>query len=482
MSTLNDFVQGYGFSDGDLEKMVLNTKGDTFFEIHHHTTKEINQNDGFAWLLRYNSLQQVTEWEVIPFENCRLGKPDDKGYISHIGYNPYFGTNAYLQNSTIWYDVFNPKGVKDQIINQGNAYKGQIFYYGSTSAISRFYPINEAFSAYKWMRIEAGVSNYHEDNIDNGFLQTFMLVMKGDPNAPSTNPDFQNDDGTTSMTVAQEFDEVVSKNFMGAKRVGNMFVQWVNNNDEKPEIIPMPANNNGDLFVTLDNQATKKITIAFKVPGILANIQEGVSLGGDANQIRVAVKLMQQRVIKKQRVLTDNYSRILRLLARPYVHELKIVPYNPYPELEVLDDKIWAALTPEVQQQWIQDNTEIDLTGLDNEALKTVPKPANYKNAVVVSFPEKVRNNVKQTLDYVDKMGLKCSSKGAMTMSKMIVDNSSMPLKSLKRISSYLKKNAQYSNSANNEGCHVVEYNLWGGKDMADFLEAKIKDFETWLN
>lgn len=434
----------------------------------------------------YSGDGRVSEILHLPFENVRLGKPDDKGYIAEILYNPYFGTSDFkISKDTTNFDSYNPKSVQAQMIEQKELYKGQVLFVGTTNALSRFYPMPEAHASIKWFKIEAGVSDYHEDNINNGFLQPFMLAMIGDPNAPINNP--EGSDSTEVKTQGEAFDELIEANFMGAKRVGNMWVQWFANKDEVPIPIPMPSNNNGDLFVTVDNQATKKITIAFKVPAILANINEGVSLGGDGNMVRVAVKLMQQRVIKKQRILTDTYSTLLKNFTKPYVQEITIAPYNPYPELEVIDDKIWAEMSPEDRKKWIEENTEIVL---QDEVLPVVPSPAQlsnkkqekWTNAIPVEFPESVRASVKKAIDYNDKMGIKCISGPSRQVSDAIINNNSMGLKQLRRLYNYLNARPQFANSAYKDGCEVIKYAAWGGKEMEFFLEAKLNEFDKWLN
>lgn len=459
--------------------MVVNSKGETLFQIHQKTVNDFAEFEGFAWRLMYNALSHRTEWEVLPFENCRLGKPDSNGFISKILYNPYFGTEDFQNNrDTIEYDSFNPNSVKDQIMAQGATYKGQVFYYGTTTALSRFYPMPEATSAMKWMQAEAGVSDYHEDNINNGFLQPFMLAMIGDPNEPV------NVEGET-VTRGEELDRVISENFMGAKRVGNMWVSWFANKEEIPQVISMPSNNTSEQFLTMDNQATKKITIAFKVPAVLANINEGVSLGGDGNTIRVAVKLMQHRVQKKQRVLTDSYRLVLRLGSTPYMQPVTIAPYNPYPELEVIDQKIWDAMTNAERRKWIRENTEIDLFDDDlAEETPTLPVPAQARmlNVVPVPFPDKVRAEVRKALDFLDKTQLKCGGKGGREVAEAIASNQNMGLRNLKRIHSYLRKRQDLANRPYQEGCDVILYNAWGGKEMELFLEGKLKELDAWLN
>lgn len=490
LSTVQDFIEGFGFSDTELEKLKINSKGETFWQFHQQTVDSWAEFEGFYWLFRFNMSGQITEMELLAFENCRLGVPDSNGYISKIYYNPFFGTPEYRAKSkeqTICYDVYNPNAVKSQIADQKNKFKGQVFFFGTTTARSRYYPRPKITSALKWMKIEAGVADYHEDRIDNGFLNDYIMVQYGDPNAPSNNPDYNNESGTDKpTTVGEEFDQVMEDNFMGKGKHANVMVQWVANKEEKPELVPIPSSANSELFLNLDKQATEKITVAFKVPGILANISQGVSLGGDGNTVRVAVKLMQQRVVKKQRVLTDNYQKVLKSFVIPYTKDITIVPYNPYPEMEILDQKIWDALTVDERREWINDNTEIELS----EATETVtPEPnaepvqqARFSNAVPIAFTDKIKNTVKKSLDYQDKMGLKCQGKSGREVSQMIIDNKSMGLKQIKRIYNYLKKNEMHNNRPFNEGCDVILYNAWGGKEMTDFLEGELKRLNEWLN
>lgn len=489
LGTLQDFIEGQKFSDDNLMRYIVNAKGETLWQIHQQSADSWGEEEGVFYLLRFNSLGNLTEWEFLPFENCRFGRPDDNGYISKIYYNPYFGTAEYKSSDkkqTKIYDVFNPKAVKQQMIEQGAKYKGQIFYVGTSTSLSRFYPRPKAMSGTKAMKVEAGIWDYQEDKIDNGFLNDYVLIMKGNPNEPSSNPEYSNHGGEgVPATVAQEFDDVMENNFMGRGKHANVMVQWVNNPEEKPEILPIPTSATADGFINLDNQATKKITVAWKVPSILANISEGVSLGGDGNQVRVAVKLMQQRVLKEQKILTYTYETLMKLFVRPYNEEINIVSYNPYPELEIIDDKIWEAMTTEEKRQWIRDNTDItiaDEVTVDQPTDQPLSQPAqNFVNAVPVSFPEEIRKKVKKTLDYVDRMELKCIKPGGRSVSEAIMNNQNMGLKQLTRIKNYLKKNVEYQNSPN-DSCDAILYNAWGGKEMEDFLDGKLKDLEQWLN
>lgn len=484
VSTISDFLEGFGFSNTEVEKKVVNGQGETFFQIHQKICPSWAEYKGVYLHFMFDMAGKITQIRVLPFENCRLGVPDSNGIISKIYYNPFFGTKEYqgkAKKDTQVFSAFNLASVKEQILREGEKYNGQVLFIGTTTPTSRFYPLHEAVSAKQWMKIENGVADYHEENIDNGLLQPYMLIMRGDPNLPSTNPEYTS--GKDPITVGQEFNLVMADNFMGAKRVGNVMVQWVNNGDEAPTVLPLPTNANGDLFINLDNQATKKITVAFKVPAILANINEGVSLGGDGNQVRVAVKLMQQRVVKDQRVLTDLYNLIGKNMANPITDEFVIVPYNPYPEMEVIDDKIWNELSPEERRKWIQDNTEIELFEDDQLVEQTVPveNSAIIKNAIPTMFPDKIRNSIRKALDLDEKLGKGCGKRGPRELAEKIYENKSMGLKELKRVYNFLKSRRHLENTTL-DNCDSIQYQQWGGREMEDFLEDKLKTVNEWLN
>lgn len=488
LSTLIDFIVGYDFSDENLSKLVVNSRGETFGEVHHQTCKDWGTFSGFYWHFMYNANLGITEWQVLPFQNCRLGDADSSGWISKIYYNPFFGTSEYKgieKGQTIIYDAFNPVAVKPQMAKGGDKYLGQVLFIGTTTPLSPYYPVHEAYSVEKWMKIEAGVADYHEDKIDNGFLQDYILGMLGDPNAASNNPDYANTNGPDKPgTVGQEFNDVMSKNFMGKGKHASIMVSWHSNREELPVPIPIPNTATSDMFMTLDNQAIKKITVGWKTPAILANISEGVSLGGDGNAVRVAVKLMQQRVVRKQRILTDAYGKVLKMLSKPYTEEVDIVPYNPYPELEVVDATQWEVLTTEEKRQYIKDRSDIELieTPEATTTPEAVPAQATPTNAINFTIPDPVKKVIRQALKYHDDSGSGCIKKGPRQLIENLLEFKSVKLKDLKRVHNFLKRNEIHKDKPYNEGCEVVQYNSFGGHSMQLFLDEKMKDIEAWLN
>lgn len=479
LSTLTDFITGEGFNLGeDLENKVINNQGLTFGQFHGIQSDFLTHDWGVASLIKYNQTGDITEVFDLNFSNCRLGVPDDKGLISKIKYNPYFGTALYRSQDTVEYDTYNPKHAVTQSAKD-KKWKGQIFWFGIKTKSHPFYPVPDYYTAKHWMNVEHNAGIYFDENLEDGFLQDVVFKMIGNANDPSGLKDEKGEDIPNGVA----FDEEMTGNFgRGAKTRKKLIALWAANKDEFPEITAYPTSGNVDLFRIQDDHATKKITIATKVPAILANISEGVSLGGDGNTIRAAVKLMQQRVKRPQNLLLSYYAQILSKMVVPVTENITIVPYNPFPELESVDPSVWAEMTKEERRKWIQDHTEIELE--EEEVVPTVPSvvPVQAKAKVLNlhfdSYPEKARENVKRAIEWQEKMQVKCLKPSGREISNMILEGRALGPKEIGRLSRYLSRNLTNKDNPYDKSCLAVEYDAWGGVDMMVWANEKVKELK----
>jgi hypothetical protein len=472
LSTLADFIGGEGFNLGaDLENLVINDQGLKFFQYHLIQADSLAHNLGMATLVKYNKAGGITQIFDIPFSYCRLGRPDDNGIISKIFYNPYFGTMYYRSQDTEIYDVYNPSAAPVQIARDSK-FKGQINWLGVRDSKHPFYPIPDYYSAHNWMRAEKNAGVYFDENLENGFLTPTILKLFGDPNDPSGLKDSDGND----IPKGVAFDKEMTDNFSGAKRVGQVMTFWANNKEEFPSAEAFPSNANADMHRVTDEHATKKITVATKVPGILANIAEGVSLGGDGNMIRAAVKLMHQRAKRPQNILIDYYADMLKRFIKPVVDVIQIVPYNPFPELESVDPAVWAELTPEERRKWIKDHTEIEL--IEEETLPAAPAPVQNRitNLHFDSYPKKAKENIKRALEWQQKMNVTCLKPKGRELSEAIMSGVPLGPKEIKRLSRYLSKQTIFASHPYSESCEALLYDAWGGSEMMIWANEKMKE------
>lgn len=472
LSTLTDFIAGEGFNLGaDLENKVMNVQGLTFSQFHNVSSSSMAHEWGLAAIIKYNGAGRITQVYDIPFGYCRLGEPDSKGVISKILYNPYFGTLLYKYQDTEEYDVYNPAASTIQGANK--KWKGQIYWMAIRDRKNPFYPVPDYYTAKSWMRLEKNAGEYFDNNLENGFLQPTIMKLFGDPNDPSGIKDSKDED----IPKGQAFDDEMTKNFGGgSKNTHKIMAFWGNNKDEFPTVEAFPTNNNSDMYRVQDEHAIKKITIATKVPAILANVSEGVSLGGDGNTIRAAVKLMQQRVVRMQNLLITYYQEILKNMVEPVVESIRITAYHPFPELETIDPQAWGVLTTEEKRKWVNDHTEIEL--IEAEVPPPPAEPAQSRAVALHfnSYPKKARDNVKRALDWMTQNSSCTSTKSAMWISDMIIEGRPLGPKEIRKLSNYLSKNVLHKDIPYAESCEAVKFYAWGGPEMMIWANEKVKE------
>lgn len=378
ISTKSKFIKGAGFSDPDLMKLKINKRGQTLWDLHCMLSDTLAMFEGFAVNFKFNEGGGIINAYNMAIENCRFVKPDDDlaTNITEIKYNPYFGTVDYQKKYTKEYALWDPENLEEQIAKKGTKFTGQVYYYGKTKPLYRFYPVPDYWSAKKWIYIDGKIQEGHAENMDNGFFQSVILNMIGDPSQKSKNPKYMrrvsNADGTTRLepdkTVGEEFDDMMSNSFSGTKKMGSALVLWALNQDTAAKVTAFPTTANADLFIALQDLTTKNITIATKTPGILANISEGVSLGSGGSEIQKAAEIMQSNTVDDRMRLEQFYNEIL--LPNLQIEgqkvkknaEVKIKNYNPVTVKIEIDDKFWNVLNNEEKRRFVRENvSEIEL-------------------------------------------------------------------------------------------------------------------------
>jgi hypothetical protein len=361
ISTRSQFIKGSGFTDKTLMKQKVN-ETDTLWSLHCKLSDILALFRGFAVNLKFNGVGEITKVYDMAFESIRFVKPADdlNVNIDRIKYNPYFGTKEFQKKYTKEYCLYDKEGLASQIESMRDTFPGQVYYYGRTSPLFRFYPMPEYWSAEKWIEIDGKIQEFHAENLDNGFFQSVLMNIIGDPNQPSKNPKYvvtETVNGQTvqrsTKTVGEEFSEMMSEQFSGAKKAGNVMALWSLNQDQAAKVNAFPNNTNADLFTTLQDLTTKNITIATKTPSILANISEGVSLGSAGSEIQKAIELMQATVVEDQHALMDFYNDIL-LPGMGIAARVELVNYSPVTITPEIDDKVFEWLNDEEKAEWVK--------------------------------------------------------------------------------------------------------------------------------
>jgi hypothetical protein len=245
-------------------------------------------------------------------------------------------------------------------------FPGTVYYFGTTSPIYRFYPMPKYWSGEKWIKADGKLQQFHDENLENGFFQSVLMNVIGDPSAWSTNPKYQETitgtDGTkrtqSTKTVGEEFNEMMAESFSGARKAGTAMVLWSQNQDTSAKIQAFPTNTNSDLLQGTFNDIIRGITIATSTPAILANLpQQASSLGSDGESFKKAVELMQSRTAYFRAQLEMYYNNVLLPnLETPVTNKVKIVNYTPATIEIDLNDKVWEWMNDAEKQDYVKNN------------------------------------------------------------------------------------------------------------------------------
>lgn len=391
IDTISKFIKGSGFSDPELMKFPIDSSGTTLWDFHCGLAESLALFWGFSVNFKFDRSGKITNAFQMSFESCRFKPPGEHSpHITEIKYNPYFGIPALFHDRfTKEYPVFNLKEAQNQIGGKSKdelaAWPGQVYYYGKTSPLSRFYPKPKYWSAKEAIQADHKLQEFNNEELENGFFQSVLINAIGDPHEWSKNPHTQTevtgDDNVKrkkpTETIGQEFNREMSETFSGSKKAGTAMVLWSLKADSAIKIQPFPVGINGDRLVATQDSITKTITIATGVPSILANISEGVSLGSGGSEIQKAVELMQSRTVEWREVLMNFYNNILlpNLQKKPSA-KVEIQNYSPISEPVEIDDKVWEFLNPEEKTAFIKKNMpEIEIIRVATPTPTPAPIP-----------------------------------------------------------------------------------------------------------
>lgn len=422
--TITKFIKGASFSDKELMKVKVNKRGQTLWDLHTSLSKSLALFEGFAMNFKYNKGYKVAEVYDMSFESLRFVKPADDlaTEINEIKYNPYFGTLEYNQCYTKTYPLYNPSLVKEQHGQSGNAFPGQVYYYGTTSPLHRFYPYPTYYSAKDWIEADAKFQKFMNQELENGFFQSVILNMIGDPSEMSQHPDDQEtyiEDGVTKKrpfrTVGERFNMQMSKTFSGSKKAGTAMVFWSNNKENSPKVEPFPGQIMSERLTAQQDLTTKNITIATNVMAILANISEGVSLGSGGSEIQKAVEIMQSNTVDQRVILEQLYNEVI--LPNLQVEgqeislegrEVKIVNYNPITVPVEINDKVWEWMNDQEKAEFVKSNmpdVKLFRTTMSVTQPITPGQPMTPGQPAQVPPPNEALKNINiQQLDRIQKI------------------------------------------------------------------------------
>ena len=256
-----EFINGKGFLDEELGKMRANGRKETFNTLLSLVSGDYARFGGFALLVNYNANYRISSIYHVPFENVRLGLPNDQGICTNYAIHTDWGKrNTRLRRFSVEdivrVDAFNPDAdvVAEQVALSGGfeCYKGQLYYYTNNGAWS--YPLPCYDAALTDMNTEEGISNITNRNARNNFLPSGMLI-------DICYQDQTHDDETAT--------EQLLKQYQGDANALKLMYAQVASKEEIPQFVEFKTQNYDKEYTESRNATKDNIGRAFNQPPIL---------------------------------------------------------------------------------------------------------------------------------------------------------------------------------------------------------------------
>lgn len=322
---LANFIEGNGLRNINLSELVINRKGDTMDDLHTLICGDVAKFNGFAIHVNYNIFGQIVELQYVPFENCRLVEEDDNGYVSHIVLHPDW-TGAKTRNGKLlrvdkrncdYINVFNPN--KEVVLAQIDAVGGIEYYNGQLLWVSmagkNTYPTGKGDAVATEMSTDEGLSNVKYRNVRNNFLPAAMIITKRGSNLEnySDRPSMQGDDFSDTLVHLQ-----------GDTNAGKLMEITLENDEEKPEVVHLNAQNYDKEFTVTDSSVIERIYSAFGQEAWYCIRIGKVGFSGDI--LEDAFEYYNSIVSKQQRLIERTFRAIFKHWHTPVADDFSVEP------------------------------------------------------------------------------------------------------------------------------------------------------------
>ena len=338
MSVKAEFLEGNGFKDTKLSKLIVHRTGLTLDSVLNHVCWNVSFLESVALHIGYNGLGKIAFIRPIPSEFIRLAEPDDTGIIMNAAVVPYldddYNKNKKTKFTTL--PLFNPDPavVLEQIAEAGgiDKYKGQLFYHSFWAPGDGHYHIPSYFKGgVEAIESEGHLAKYDWRTITSGFNISGIFTCLG--KSKEGDKGYAYDPMQDPTSIEYQLSE-----HQGAANAASIMVIRAEDNAELEamEFHDTTGANLADRYISTANRIENRITRAFRVPNELVNIRREGGIAPTGDEIKVSSQLMQQSVNRLQRKISEIFALILTYWKDPVAMDsaepCKIENLNYFPD------------------------------------------------------------------------------------------------------------------------------------------------------
>lgn len=289
VNSISFMIAGKGFKSDNPASQVNIAKLE-LDSILGSSALDLKLQGGVYWELIYSmDHTRIVQVNHLPYENVRLAISDEDDKVVGVWYSRDWQDIRKQKNKPEYVPLFNPEDQSPR----------QVLFFHLHSVGSLYYPRPDYISSKDWIELTRHISEYHVNNILNGFFPSFHI-------------NFAN--GEPSPEAQRMISREIERNLSGTQNAGKFLITFTKNKDEAPVIQPFPVTDADKQYEYLSKEATSQIIVAHRVtsPLLMGVRTDGNGLGSNTDEIKAALYVFTKQVIEPfQRIITDAVEQIL---------------------------------------------------------------------------------------------------------------------------------------------------------------------------
>jgi len=313
-SIMVQYLIGKGYGEENNALTINRDKNLKLIDFADDVADDLVKQRGAFIHINWNALYQVSDFSVLPFEWCRIGKKDSNDYAGKIAICKEWLKPKRSDIQLI--DVYNPrKKVIDAQVEKAGGwenYKGQVLFINMDTKL--LYPLSRIDSVADDCDSEAQAAVYKNRLLRKGFFGNTLVVTR-----PLVAEGLES--GGRSLHEAEsereQFQQAI-KDSLGAENTGGVLCLEMDFAGEKLEdailIKQIESRIDDKLFSYTETSVRENILVAFNnLPAGLIKNNESSLFGNSGEAIREMKRTYWENTTKERNLLTSVLNLLLAI-------------------------------------------------------------------------------------------------------------------------------------------------------------------------
>ncbi|RZK79341.1 MAG: hypothetical protein EOO85_03905 [Pedobacter sp.] len=311
-SIMTQYLIGKGYGQDNDLLVVNRDKNLKLIDFADDVADDLVKQRGVFIHVNWNALYQISDFSVVPYEWCRIGKKDSADYAGKIAVSKEWLKPKKSDIQLI--DIYNPrKKVIDAQVEKAGGwenYSGQILFINMDTKL--IYPLSRIDAVSDDCDSEAQAAVYKNRLLRKGFFGNTLVVTR-----PLSGDNFEI--GTTAHLNAEDertkFQQAI-KDSLGAQNTGGVLCLEMDFAGEKLEdailIKQIESKIDDKLFNYTESSVRENILVAFNnLPSGLVKTSEASLFGNSGEAIKEMKRSYWENTTRDRNLLTATLNRLL---------------------------------------------------------------------------------------------------------------------------------------------------------------------------